>query len=228
MSWKDVSQALLEFVSKALEDASLWFWLVVSSVALLIADSYKLIVLASIPNSPRTILIVLAAFAVGLWLNALQLHRFLAKGLTWLWSKTRKYLQFVGAKMRSRRPTRKTLAFLKKVLNMHCHERRVLLMLMSQREPKLYRSTASHENEFRGALTLEELGILMTYGEGSLKQLLVPYGVSRAFRTLAGGEPLASELEKERQVIREKGKAALVEDLPRFLSELYWSQQKSS
>lgn len=225
MAWNEIAKSAIDFIEKVLERASLWFWLGVAAVALLVADSRGVIPLHQL-TSPQTGLKAALVILACLWLNALAVHRPLLQGASALRKRLATRRERWRRNRRASRVASRAAATLRQLLGTRCLERRWLLWFISECEERgehLLYGTVLHDEEFKGARSLFNLGLLHRTGDNESAFVFLHKKLGEAFYAwLEDDEALRQEIEAEKVKIQQQGRAALTEELPRFATERFF------
>jgi hypothetical protein len=227
MAWKDILDSGLKFAEKVLADASLWFWLGVAIVVLLVADSRGLIPLGQAIAQPRVGLTIGLVVIGSLWLNALDVHRPLGRAATaareWVAERRARFVRERQAG-RVRPGTEETL---RDLLRTRCRERRWFLWFVteSERDPNLLLpyGTILTDEEFVGARSLLKHGLLHRTGDSDSALVFVHKRLHDVYKTAIAQDPaLAQELATENDLISNRGRQSLREELPSYATERFF------
>jgi hypothetical protein len=227
MAWKEILDSGLKFVEKALGDASLWFWLGVAIVALIVADSLGLIPLGQAIAQPRVGLAIGLVLVVSLWLNALEVHRPVACAATaarkWVAERRARFVR----ERQARRVQLGSEETLRDLLRTRCREHRWFLWYIAEHEgnpnPLLPYETILYDEEFAGARSLLKLGLLHRTGDDLTALVFIHkrlYGVYKA--AIAEDLTLVQDLDAEMKLIRAQGRSTLREELPAYATERFF------
>ncbi|WP_145179101.1 hypothetical protein [Gimesia aquarii] len=200
------------------------------------ADSEGLIPISQVLSEPRVGLTVSLVVIASLWLNALELHHSLVRGAATGRNWVAERLTWFVRKRKAGRVRPGSEETLRDLLRTPCRERRWFLWFLEGKECTpleflLPYGTTHHDEEFAGARSLLQLGLLHRTGDSHSDLVFVHkrlYDVYKA--TIAGDPRLTQELDAEKDVIRAQGRSALREELPTYATERFFRamQQKSS
>jgi hypothetical protein len=229
MAWKDIVGSALSFVEKILKDASLWFWIGIATLVLVVADARGFIQLRSALAEPQVGLRIALVIVTCLWLNALQLHHFLGLGVSRLRNFIANKFDLWDRRRRAGHVVSGAEKTLRDLLNTRCLERRWFLWYVSvlRKEPNTLLPYASikYDEEFAGARGLFALGLLHRTGDTDSSLVFIHKKISEAYESaLANHHSISSEVRNEYQEIESKGRAALKDKLPLFASEKFFKR----
>lgn len=203
-------EALFGIVEKILDNASLWFWLLVFAIGALWAQTVKLVDLSAMNSSPTIALQVSAGLIFCLWMHSLRSHQPVLDAF-------RKTYTRISKSMAKKRQLRKRLVVradakekLLQILRTKCAERRWLLWFINHETERSQHSPLPYEvidfdidNVHKPAKTLFREGVLHRTGDSGSSLVFFHKSLHSAYlEALESDLCLRTEVEDELEIIR--------------------------